>query len=385
MSLSGFIKIGAIFVLIIIGGVWAHYHNLYSWSDPAVFKTISNTKQTFFSSPFWTIRVVLYFVLWIFVGGAVIKAINAKNINEPTVYKRSKLMAALWIVIFAVSESFVSWDLIMGADPHWYSTLFGWYNFASYGCAAFAFTILLIIFLKSKGYLPQVNENHLHDVGKMMFGFSILWTYLWFDQFMLQWYGNIPEDTRYWVKRFDVPLFKFTIFFALTLNFVFPLLLFIKRGAKRSYKQAAFIAVVVIIGHYFDFFNMTMYEPNNAIKKETVAEAKKEAQAKVAAVFYAQNKTEEKAVATEKKGTDAVAEKTESKPAEAEGKAEGKEKEEVEEVKTYAGFGICEILIFTGFLGGFLLMFFNEFSKDSVFNENDPYLKESLRLHVEYA
>ena len=406
MSLSGFIKIGAIFVLIIIGGVWAHYHTLYSWSDPTYMKTLANTKQTFFNSSFWTIRVVLYFILWIFVGGAVIKAINAKNINEPTVYKRSKLMAALWIVIFAVSESFVSWDLIMGTDAHWYSTLFGWYNFASYGCAAFAFTILLIIYLKTKGYLPQVNQNHLHDVGKMMFGFSILWTYLWFDQFMLQWYGNIPEDTKYWVKRFDVPLFKFTIFFALILNFVFPLLLFIKRGAKRSYKQAAFIAVVVIIGHWFDFFNMTMYEPNNPIRKETAAEAKKEAQAKVAAVFYAQNKTEDKAVTKEgKAGTDAKDEVKSEGQEEKEGTdARGAKNYEGSEAlsisgeqghlehtpaeitsETYAGFGICEILIFMGFLGGFLLMFFNEFSKDTVFNENDPYLKESLRLHVEYA
>jgi hypothetical protein len=276
----------------------------------------------------------------------------------------------------------------MGTDPHWYSTLFGWYNFASYGCAAFAFTILLIVYLKSKGYLPQVNQNHLHDVGKMMFGFSILWTYLWFDQFMLQWYGNIPEDTRYWVKRFNVPLFLFTVSFAIVLNFLFPLLLFIKRDWKRSYKHAAFVAVVVIIGHYFDFFNMVMYEPNNAIKKESAVEAKKEAQAKVAAVFYAQNKTEDKAVSKEvKTGTDAVAEKSESKPAEA-AKAEGKEgeaKEEVADIKTYAGFGICEILIFTGFLGAFLLMFFNEYSKDAVFNENDPYLKESLKLNVEYA
>jgi hypothetical protein len=170
---------------------------------------------------------------------------------------------------------------------------------------------------------------------------------------------------------------------------VFPLLLFIKRGAKRSYKQAAFIAVVVIIGHWFDFFNMTMYEPNNAIKKETAAEAKKEAQAKVAAVFYAQNKTEDKAVSKEEKaGTDAKDEvKSEGKQEVKEsGKAEPKEEAEAQEAtKTYAGLGICEILIFIGFLGGFLLMFFNEFSKDAVFNENDPYLKESLRLHVEYA
>lgn len=397
MSLSGFIKIGAIFAVLIVGGVWGGYHNLYhNWSDPANFKELANTKQVFFSPAFWTIRITVYFLLWIFAGAAVIKAINAKDINDQKVYKKSKLMAALWIVIFAVTESFVSWDLIMSTDPHWYSTLFGWYNFASYGCAGFAFTILLVIYMKSKGYLPQVNENHIHDIGKFMFGFSIFWTYLWFSQFMLQWYGNIPEDTRYWIKRFDVPLFKVTIFLALALNFLAPLLLFIKRDAKRSYKHAAFIAVVVIIGHYFDFFNMTMYEPNNAIKKEASAEPKKEALMTAGTALYAQNKTEEKAVIKdEKAGTDAAAEKAESKSAteaKSEAKAESKEEtkkeggeEKAEDVKTYAGFGLAEILIFTGFLGAFLLMFFTEFSKDPVYNENDPYLKESMKHHVEYA
>ena len=407
-SLSGFIVIGAVFGLLLVGGVWLHYHNLYDhWAQPEEFKKLANTKQVFFNPMFWTIRVVLYFVLWIFVGKAVIKAINSKDLSDPKVYKRSKLMAALWIVIFAVTESFVSWDLVMGTDPHWYSTLFGWYNFASYGCATFAFTILLIIFLKSRGLLTQVNENHLHDVGKMMFGFSILWTYLWFDQFMLQWYGNIPEDTKYWVKRFDVPLFKVTIFLALFINFAFPLFLFIKRSAKRSYKTAAFIAVMVIFGHYVDFFNMTMYEPNAIAEvKECCKDGKGEcckkkeaALATGATVLYADNKggDDKAAVKEEKTATDAPAEKAESKPAaeaKAEAKTEAKEGEmkeggaegEAEEApKTKAALGLPEVMIFTGFLGMFLFMFFREFSKDTTFNENDPYLKESIRLNVEYA
>lgn len=379
MSLSGFIVIGAIFGLIIVGGIWMGYHNLYhGWADPEQYKALSNTKQTFFNHTFWTIRVIVYFMLWIFLGRQVINAINSKDIGNPTQYKRSKLMAALWIVVFAVTESFVSWDMIMSTDPHWYSTLFGWYNFASYGCAGFAFAILLVIFLKSKGYLQQVNENHVHDMGKYMFAFSIFWTYLWFSQFMLQWYGNIPEDTKYWVKRFDVPLFNFTILLALVLNFVFPILGFITRGSKRNFKHAAFIAVVVIIGHYVDFFNMTMFEPNNAVKTEEKA-SKKEAVLGAGNALFAHNEGNEKvkdAAKDVKAGSDASEEKTESKKEGAEAECN---------IKTYAGLGLVEILIFTGFLGAFLLMFFNELAKDSIFNENDPYLKESLRHHVEYA
>ena len=396
MSLSGFVKIGAIFGLLLVGGVWMGYHHLYDhWSVAAERAELANTKQAFFNPTFWTIRVVVYFVLWIVVGGMVIKAINHKDINVPTNYKRSKLMAALWIVVFAVTESFVSWDLVMSTDPHWYSTLFGWYNFASYGCAAFAFAILLLIYLKSKGYMAQVTENHLHDMGKFMFAFSVFWTYLWFSQFMLQWYGNIPEDTNYWVKRFNVPLFKFTILFALILNFVAPFLLFIKRGAKRNMRTAGFIACVVIVGHYIDFFNMTMFEPNAVAEKSCCAEGegkcckeKKEAALKVTTALYAENKAEGTAAPIEA-ATDATDEKAESKPMEA-AKSEGKEEckkgeEECCGPTTYAGLGLPEIMIFVGFLGAFLLMFFTEFAKDSTFNENDPYLKESLRHHVEYA
>jgi hypothetical protein len=411
MSLSGFIKIGAVFALILVGGVWMHYHNLYDhWALKANADELDITKQIFFNPTFWSIRILIYFALWIFVGARVIKAINAGNINEQKAYKRSKLFAALWIVIFAVTESFVSWDMVMSTDPHWYSTLFGWYNFASYGCAAFAMAIILTVYLKSKGYLAQVNINHIHDMGKFMFGLSVFWTYLWFSQFMLQWYGNIPEDTHYWVKRFDIPYFKVTIFLALILNFVAPLLIFIRRGAKRNVKVAVFVAVLVIIGHYIDFFNMIMYEPNVKIcacaKPE--GEGKKEALLKVGTALYAENKSTSESVIA-KATTDAVitSEKAEAKEVvkAGEGKAESKaeeakegakegehgEKKEGEEggceggVCTIAGIGIAEILIFVGFLGAFLLMFFNELSKDTLINPNDPYLKESLKHHVEYS
>ena len=409
MSLSGFLVIGAFFALILIGGVWFHYHNLYDhWALPEEYKKLASTKQTFFNPTFWTIRVIVYFVLWIFVGKAVIKAINSKDIGDAKVYNRSKLMAALWIVIFAVTESFVSWDMVMSTDPHWYSTLFGWYNFASYGCAAFAFAILLVIFLKSRGHLPQVNENHIHDMGKYMFAWSILWSYMWFDQFMLQWYANLPEDTNYWVKRFDVPFFKFTVALSVAINLGVPLLLFIKRGAKRNLKYAATIAVVIIFGHYLDFFNMTMFEPNLiAQSKECCQDGKmdccKKKEAALATgstILYAENKTGSKdAVKEEEPATDAAAEKPEAKSAgeaasqteaeaketKVEEKAEGKEEETEDAPKTKASLGIPELLIFVGFLGMFLFMFFREFSKDTTFNENDPYLKESLRHHVEYA
>jgi len=389
LSLSGFVKLGGLLTLLIILGMFTHQHNLYNhWFDKHHYAELANTKQFFLNPIFWTARIVVYFLLWIFVGDRVIKAFSDPNSNQKEVYKKSKLWAALWIVIFAVTESFVSWDMIMSTDPHWYSTLFGWYNFASYGCAAFAFSILLTIFLKSKGYLAQVNENHIHDLGKFLFGFSIFWTYLWFSQFMLQWYANIPEDTIYWVKRFDVPLFKFTILLALALNFLFPLLVILKRGNKRNFKVISTAAVVIIFGHYVDFFNMVMPEPNfpivdhhgaghhasatkadytilaeNTGSHESEGTTHSEAAHEAPAAHATTDAAHDVVHATESHGDAHVA----------------------EEVKTYAGLGLVELMILVGFLGAFLLTFFNRLSKAPLINESDPYLKESLRHHVEYA
>jgi hypothetical protein len=157
----------------------------------------TTTKIIYFAPAFWIGRVLVYATLW---AGASIVLNNffaRTDQTDPKVYKRSKLLCAAFIVIFAVSESAVSWDMVMSLDTSWYSTLFGWYNFASYGCGAWAMTILLVIFLKSQGYLSRVNDNHVHDLGKLLFGFSIFWSYLWFDQFMLQWFANIPEETSF--------------------------------------------------------------------------------------------------------------------------------------------------------------------------------------------
>lgn len=389
LSLSGFIIAGAAFTALIIVGTFLGWHNLYEhWFNEHHRHALDSAKQIFLNPTFWLSRIVVYFLFWIFLGDRVVKAFSSPTMNDPKEYKRSKLWAAAWILVFAVTESFVSWDMVMSTDPHWYSTLFGWYNFASYGCAGFAFTILLVLFLKSKGYLAQVNENHIHDIGKYLFTFSIFWTYLWFSQFMLQWYGNVPEDTIYWTKRFDIPLFKVTIFLSLILNFVFPLFVILKRGSKRNFKVIATASVVIIFGHYLDFYNMVAFEPNVPMK-EHHEEAHHASAVKADYTLLAENHEEAVEHKTEQAATDAHAEATHAVPAEAAAHdahaatTHGEHGEDA--VKSYAGIGICELAILAGFIGIFLFLFFNRLSKEPLINESDPYLKESLRHHVEYA
>ncbi len=392
MSLSGFIIIGAPILLLIALLTWGGVHNIYDhWlhvvQHPESISEKMTTKAVYLSLPFWTARIVIYVVLWVVFSRLFSKYFD-KDLSDKRTYKISKLLAAAWIVIFAVSESAVSWDMIMSIDPHWYSTLFGWYNFASYGCAGFAFAILLTIYLKSNGYLAQVNENHIHDLGKFLFGFSVFWTYLWFSQFMLQWYANIPEDTMYWVKRFGTG-FKATIFLALAINFLLPLLVLMKRGSKRNFRTISFAAVMVIIGHQIDFCNMVMFEPNVPAAHGEHGAGHHALAADNATVLYAENTeaAKEEVAATATDATETHAEEAHSHDVHA-ATAHAKDSHghdahgHAEEVVSYASLGLVEILIFIGFAGAFLFMFFTELSKHPLVNDKDPYFQESVKHNI---
>jgi len=401
LSLSAFASIGGflLFAIWLLGPV-LHVHTLYEHVSH-IFHEPNNpkysTKLIFFAPAFWGGRILVYATLW-FLFSLLMNSFFARtDQTDPKVYKKSKLLSAAFIVVFAVTESAVSWDMIMSIDPHWYSTLFGWYNFASYGCAAWAMTIILVLFLKSKGYLEQVNENHIHDLGKMLFGFSIFWTYLWFDQFMLQWYANIPEDTNFWVKRFDVSYFKITVFGALIVNFVFPLFFLIKRTAKRNFRLIAFGAGLLIFGHYVDFFNYTFFEPNQNTAKAEHGGGHHAVNNTETPVLYAEVKEGEQHN-DQHTSTDAAAEVTTTaehtthteagKPAEHNTHAAphgGHEGHGAEAVSNFASIGLGELLTFIGFLGLFLYMFFNNLAKRPIVPESDPYLKEAENLTVTYA
>jgi hypothetical protein len=138
--------------------------------------------------------------------------------------------------------------------------MFGWYMFASWFVAGLSTITLVIVFLKDAGYLPMVNENHLHDMGKFMFAFSIFWTYVWFSQFLLIYYANIPEETIYFLERLHGYDNKYTgvFFLNIFINFLFPFLVLMTRDAKR---QRTFLKVVscgLLMGHWLDFYNMIM-------------------------------------------------------------------------------------------------------------------------------
>jgi hypothetical protein len=135
--------------------------------------------------------------------------------------------------------------------------MYSWYTFASSFVAGIALMTLFVVFLKNNGYLELTTREHLHDLGKFIFAFSVFWTYLWFSQFMLIWYANIPEETVYFKPRLQ-GAYRGIFFLNLIINFLAPLLLLMKRGAKRNYGTVTMMAVLVIFGHWLDFYQMVM-------------------------------------------------------------------------------------------------------------------------------
>ncbi len=256
-GISSYLLPGSILFFILLLASSFHINHLFIWMDPEVVAhdTIIQGKTGFLNVPFFLIRAVVFLLGWnIFRFVSRRNSLKLDATGDLTFYKKNFKLAAGYLVFFIVTESIMSWDWIMSIDTHWYSTLFGWYVFASFFVTAITVIAFVTLYLKSKGYLPEVNTSHIHDLAKFMFGLSIFWTYLWFSQFMLMWYSNIPEEVTYFIFRIEE--YNLPFFLMLLLNFVLPLLLLINTDFKRLSWIIVMAGTCIIIGHYLDFFNM---------------------------------------------------------------------------------------------------------------------------------
>jgi hypothetical protein len=164
--------------------------------------------------------------------------------------------ASIYIVWFGLTVASVTpWLWLMSIDAHWFSTMYSWYTFASTFVSGMALITIFVIYLKNKGYLEYVNEEHLHDLGKFQFAFSIFWTYTWFAQFMLTWYANISEETIYFKPRFE-GAYTGIFYLNLVINFLAPLLIFMSRPSKRNYATVTFVSILIVFGHWLDLYQM---------------------------------------------------------------------------------------------------------------------------------
>ena len=266
------IPIGIITFVILMCLVFGGKTAIYEWLDRDMVAkdAVLNGKKGFLSVGFFMTWTVLTIGLWIGLGWK-LRQISRSIDNTPLSVQEGKkyifkntIWAALFIVWFGLTVASVTpWLWLMSINAHWFSTMYSWYTFASTFVSGIALITIFVIYLKNQGYLEYVNQEHLHDLGKFMFAFSIFWTYVWFDQFMLIWYANISEETVYFQPRFNGP-YTGIFYLNLILNFVCPLLIFMKRGSKRNWGTVTFMSVLLIFGHWLDFYQMVFPGPHIA-------------------------------------------------------------------------------------------------------------------------
>ena len=253
------------FAGVLMLGIWLLAgHDLFHWTHADLYveggehyDAIIAGKQAYLNTPFYLARMIIYFALWYLFFRWIKKEMLAEDLDGSTQHWRKLIgISAGFIVVFAVSSSMSAWDWILSIDTHWFSTMIGWYVFASWFVTGLATITLLVIFLKENGYLAVVNANHIHDLGKFVFAFSIFWTYIWVSQYLLIYYANIPEESVYFMERLNSDHYAPVFYVILIMNFFFPFLALMTRDAKRHVMFLKIVCPVVIVGHWLDFYLM---------------------------------------------------------------------------------------------------------------------------------
>jgi hypothetical protein len=269
---------GVVFLVIIFSGLFLHHTGLNEYGKetelPYLYKlwalkgvTTPNSinfdsnivkKSGFLNIGFFSIRILFYLAAYTIMGRLLVKySENEDELGGMYNYKKIFNVSVVFLVIFGFTVPLFAFDSIMSLEAHWFSTMFGWYNFAGLWVSGIAVITLTIILLREAGYMEWVTEDHLHNLGIMMFAFSIFWTYTWFAQFLLTWYANIPDEASYFYVRW-MDQFKPWFWLNIIINFAAPLLVLMKRDSKRQTTVMKWGAIILICGHWLDYWQMIM-------------------------------------------------------------------------------------------------------------------------------
>jgi hypothetical protein len=418
-AMSLFIVVGIVLMTVLVAGVWGHLHHLYHWNVPGIaelgnanYDRIIAGKSGFLNPVWYTMGTIGVLALWYYFAVKLRSISVGQDTNETAsldYYKRQRRWSAALLPIIGFLVCVFVWQSVMSIDAHWYSTMFAWYSMISMLLGAISMTVILIIYLKSKGYMEYVSRDHLHDVGKFLFGISVFWTYLWFDQFMLIWYANNGEETIYYKERMN----HYPVLFwgNLLLNFVTPFFILMRNDTKRKFGTMFFVACIVLFGHWWDFFYMIkpgarisaahgteMHASHSTSHEAAPAHDNHAAEAHTAAPTADHSHTagdnhdhaagESHAAPAKDSVTAHAAEATHAAPAaaahapaateahDAHGDAHADPNKSFK--LGYSLPGLEELGIMIGFLSLFLFFFFRNLANAPLLPWRDPYLEESL-------
>jgi len=248
------LPIGFLLMILVVLGA----HHIYEWThlDVVAKDPILQGKQPWLNLPGFIIRIPIYFGLWFLFGKPILNHSRKQDEDGDASHSvKSMRWSAAFLYLGGIAFVIASFDWIMSVEPHWFSTIFGFYNFAGMFDAGLAFMIIVLIYLRRGGYLPELKNDHLHELGRYLFAFTTFWIYIWFSQHMLIWYANLPEETGYYLKR-HFGSFGVLAVLNICLNWLIPFMILMFRKTKRSEKSLLLASFIVLAGHWTDLYMM---------------------------------------------------------------------------------------------------------------------------------
>ncbi|NOX66989.1 MAG: quinol:cytochrome C oxidoreductase [Chlorobi bacterium] len=241
--------------------IFFHVHDIFHWThtDVVAVDEILQQKSPYLNMTFFTIRIIVYFAIWIIFYWLLIR--NSKKQDKTKDQKITRINArisAVFMPIFAFTITFSSIDWLMSLEPHWFSTIFGVYYFSGTVVVSLAVGTLLVIWLNEKGLLVKgIKKDHYYSLGALLFAFINFWAYIAFSQYLLIWYANLPEETFWFIQKWEGSWMIFSIIF-LIVHFGVPYFGLLSQPSKMDPKRLKFMSAWLIFAHIMDLYWIVM-------------------------------------------------------------------------------------------------------------------------------
>ncbi|MBI5594575.1 MAG: hypothetical protein HY928_00650 [Elusimicrobia bacterium] len=254
--MSAYIPAGACLMIVLLLGMGHLYH--WAHHGAADNDAILRAKAFYLNPSAFAWRLVAILGCWVIFPRLIRRNSVAQDRDGAVRWTHDNVaVSAAFLAVFAISFTVASVDWIMSLEPHWYSTIFAWYLFSGLFVGGLAAIALLLILLKRRGEFQELRPGHLHDLGRLIFAFSVFWAYMWFSQFLLIWYSNIPEETIYFAVRYRGG-WGSLFWVNLAVNLLLPFGLLLRAGDKRTEGRLLAACGIILAGRWLDLFVMIM-------------------------------------------------------------------------------------------------------------------------------
>ncbi|HEY0511964.1 MAG TPA: hypothetical protein VGH73_08670 [Thermoanaerobaculia bacterium] len=231
--------------------------NLYSWARPEAVRTdaVLQAKQAYLNPQFFVVRLVVYFLIWMAISFSLSRLSWRQDATQDlSLLGRMRVISAPGLIVYVLSLTFASVDWLMSLQPHWFSTIYGFYLVASQGISGFAFLIVIAVYLsRSEPMAGVFQPRHFHDWGKLLFAFVMIWTYFSWSQFLITWAGNLPEEIAFFLPRIHGS-FGWVALAIVLFHFTVPFTLLLSRDLKRNGRTLAMVALLLLFMRWVELF-----------------------------------------------------------------------------------------------------------------------------------